>query len=98
MKREDYKFCIGYQGDAALVDGQAKKSYSGDSVEQLVEKGLYRFAISSALFDADQKALDLIRERYNAIAGTKLQTSDDLKRMFGVIEPAEAITRVLIIK
>ncbi len=98
MKREDYMFCIGYQGDTALVDGQARKTYGKASIEELVGKGLYRFALSGALFDNDQDSLKLIRERYNTIAGTTLMTTEDLKQMFGVIEPSDAITRVMLVR
>ncbi len=98
MKREEYMFCIGYQGDTALVDGQAKRNYADASIADLVDKGLFRFALSGALFDNDEKALEIIREGYNRIAGTQLETPEDLKRLFGVIEPSESTTRVLIVK
>jgi len=45
MKREDFLFTIGYQGDTALVDGSAKRQYGGLSTRELAAKGLLKPAM-----------------------------------------------------
>ena len=34
MKREDFVFTIGYQGDTALIDGRARKDFSKLTTEE----------------------------------------------------------------
>lgn len=98
MKREDFVFTIGYQGASAVVDGSSKKRYGKMGVEELLDKGQYKFAVASALFDGDQKAIELIVRRYNEQAGTELQDADQLQKLFGVILPPEQITSTIIVK
>lgn len=98
MKREDFVFTIGYQGSSAVVDGSSKRRYGKMGVEELLDKGQYRFAVSAALYDGDPKAIELIISRYNQQAGTELRDVDQLKKLFGVILPPEQITSTIIVK
>jgi len=50
IARDDFVFCIGYDGDTAIVDGKAKKEFARYSTMELAEKGLYRAAFASALY------------------------------------------------
>ncbi len=98
MKRNDYVFCIGYQGNSALVDGQATKQYAKASTDELLDKGLFRFAFCSALYDKDEDAVKRIMARYNALTGLSLKTTEELKILLGVILPAESMVKTIVIK
>ena len=81
--REDFIFTIGYDGPAAVIDGQAKKLYSKLNTKELAEKGLFRAAYSSAIWSKDQKELDIVVEIYNKKTGSQV-TITALPRLFGV--------------
>jgi hypothetical protein len=83
LSREDFIFTIGYDGPAAVVDGQAKKRYSSLSTGELAEKGLYRAAYSSALHSKDPKEVETVLEIYNKATGSSVPESS-LQRLFGV--------------
>lgn len=98
MKRDDYVFCIGYQGGSALVDGQAKRRYAKASISELIEAGLFRAALSAALYDNDSKAIEQLIERYNDLAGTSLQTTEEMMSLLGAVAPSDAIDKIIVIK
>jgi len=81
--REDFIFTIGYDGPAAVIDGQAKKLYSRLSTRELAEKGLFRAAYSSAIWSKDPKELEIVAEIYNKVTGSSIQIAS-LQRLFGV--------------
>jgi len=92
--REDFVFTIGYDGPAAVIDGQAKKLYSKLSTRELAEKGLFRAAYSSAIWSKDPKELEFIAEIYNKTTGSSV-TVASLPRLFGVY-PVE-VTRSIVL-
>lgn len=101
MTREEFTFTIGFQGDTAIVDRRAKHRYGRMSTAELAEQGLYRAAFCSALFSgsADEMAgfIKFFADRAgvaDARAG-RLQTEDDLKRLFGVYTVPNEIKRVV---
>lgn len=98
MKKEDYVFCIGYQGDAAVVDGQAKKKYARSTVKGLLDEGLFKFALCSAIYDEDQQAIEQIIEAYNRISGLQLSSQEEIMKILGVTLPSEKITKTVLIK
>ena len=83
LSRPEFIFTIGYDGPAAVVDGQAKKSYSNLSTVELAEKGLFRAAYSSAIWSKDPKELETVAEIYNKTTGSHV-TVEALQRLFGV--------------
>ena len=87
LSREDFIFTIGYDGPAAVIDGQAKKRYSSLSTRELAEKGLFRAACSSAIWSLikanDSNELEIVAEIYNKTAPKPVQASS-LQRLFGV--------------
>jgi hypothetical protein len=95
VSRADFIFTIGYDGPAAIVDGQAKRRYGGLSTRELAEKGLFRAAYSSAVFSKDPKEREIVVELYNKAAGTASADSSTLDRLFGVF-PVE-VKRVLVL-
>jgi hypothetical protein len=83
LSRSDFIFTIGYDGPAAVVDGQAKKRYSSLSTKELAEKGLFRAAYSSAIWSKDPKELEIVAEIYNKTTGSSIPETS-LQRLFGV--------------
>jgi len=84
LTRDEFIFTIGYDGPAAVVDGQARRRYGGLSTKELAEKGLFRAAYSSAIWSKDKKEIETLVEIYNRISGASLTTSSPLDRLFGV--------------
>lgn len=84
LTREDFVFTIGYDGPAAVVDGQAKRRYGALNTGELAERGLFRAAYSSAVYSKDPKEIDLVLAAYNRAAGTAYTASASPDRLFGV--------------
>lgn len=97
MKREDFIFTIGYSGDTALVDGRAKKEYSRLTVDELIEKGLWRAAFCAALFDGDLELMDRVVREYSSRSGAHLESVEDMKRMLGVFEVPRDILKTKVL-
>jgi len=95
ISRDDFIFCIGYDGGTAIVDGRAKKEFSKLSTAQLAEKGLYRAAFASALYSKKPEEMHAFIDFFNQKAGTKFTDEAQLSRLFGVY--IEDITRVKIL-
>lgn len=94
MRREDFMFTIGYDGDTAIIDGKARKRYAKLTTKELADAGLFKPAFCSALFSGDKSELSLVLETYNRGEGSAYATEDDLKRLFGVYEVRQDITKV----
>jgi hypothetical protein len=102
LSRGDFVFTIGYDGPAAVVDGQAKKRFGALSTRELAEKGLFRAAYSSAIYSNDPAEIDAVMEIYNktsaasqgAVSSSTVASSSP-DRLFGVF-PVEA-RRVIIL-
>ena len=84
LSRDEFVFTIGYDGPAAVVDGQAKKRYSSLSTRELAEKGLFRAAYSSAIWSKDPKDLETVVETYNKASCQPINPDASLERLFGV--------------
>ena len=94
LSRSDFIFTIGYDGPAAVVDGQAKKLYSNLSTAELAEKGLFRASYSSALWSKNPKELEIVAEIYNKMTNSSVAT-ESLQRLFGVF-PVKADRSVIL--
>ena len=95
LSREDFVFTIGYDGPAAVVDGQAKKRYASLSTVQLAEKGLFRAAYSSAVFSGSKEEMRLVVEAYNKQSGSAYESEAPLERLFGVF-PVEVKRSIIL--
>jgi hypothetical protein len=99
LSREDFIFTIGYDGDAAIVDGRAKRQYGRLSTMELAEEGLYRAAFASALFAMkfkdDGSQVKSFISFFNTKAGTSYETAEQLQRLFGVNDEGAARAIVL---
>ena len=94
LSREDFIFTIGYDGPAAVVDGQAKRKYGRLPTRDLAEQGLFRAAYSSAIYSQNKAELETVVALYNKAAGTSYTADSALDRLFGVfpVEVKRAIT------
>jgi hypothetical protein len=95
MQRAEFVFTIGYEGNAALVDTHAKRRFGNLSVDQLLERGLYKPAFCAAVFDEDQAGMKRVLDMYNQTSGGNYQSVDDLKRLFGVFDVPESVVRTV---
>ncbi len=95
--RKDFVFTIGYDGSTAVVDGSLKRRFGSLNTAQLAEKGLFKQALCSAVYDEAAEDLRQVLESYNARTEHKLAGVEELKRMFGVFEVPQGITRVLVV-
>jgi len=84
LSRSEFIFTIGYDGPAAVIDGQAKRRYGSLSTRELAEKGLFRAAYSSAVWSKDPKEMETLVEIYNQTSGSSLKPDSPLDRLFGV--------------
>ena len=97
LPRDDFVFTIGYDGPVAVIDGQAKRRYKGLSTNELIEKGLFRAAYSSAVFSENPEEIKHVVEEFNRMSaeaypaseqsetsGTSKSPSTD--RLFGVFK------------
>ena len=97
ISRKDFVFTIGYDGGTAVVDGSLKRRFGSLATFELAEKGLFKQALCSAVFEGQEEGLSRVLELYNARAEHKLAHVEELKRMFGVFEVPQGITRVLVV-
>jgi hypothetical protein len=96
IKKEDYLFAIGFEGNTAMVDGRAKRKYARYSAKRLADEGLFKPAVCAALYDGDQKALQEVQAVYNSKAQQKVDSEEELKRVLGIYETPEKISRVTV--
>jgi hypothetical protein len=95
ISRKDFVFTIGYDGPAAVVDGQAQRQYGALSTGELAEKGLFRAAYSSAVYSGKDEEKAAVAECYNKAAGTAYTADSALDRLFGVF-PVE-VKRIIVL-
>jgi len=86
LTRAEFIFTIGYDGPAAVIDGQAKRRYGSLSTRDLAEKGLFRAAYASAIWSKDPKDMETVIEIYNKISGSSFSTDAPPDRLFGVYQ------------
>ena len=97
MTKDEFVFSIGFQGEAAIVDGKARKENKKLNTSELAEKGLFRAAFCSALYDDNAEDMKFVLEAYNKHSGTQMQTVDDMKKMLGIYSVPEGIKKVTVI-
>lgn len=95
MKREDYLFCIGFHGDTAIVDKQARAKYGKLTTEQLVGEGLFKAAFCSALYSGVEDEIARVITGWNELAGSELTRAEEMKRLLGISDPPEHIAKIL---
>lgn len=94
MKIEDFGNTIGYSGSSAIVDKGNRKKFGRLSIGQLLERGLYKQAFSKALHQEDAPGQEEVLKRYNAVSGSHYSSVEELKRLFGVFQVPQGISRI----
>ncbi len=97
MTKEEFVFSIGFQGETAIVDGRARKENKKLSTSELAEKGLFRAAFCSALYDNNEDEMLSVLDAYNKKGGTSMKTVDDMKKMLGIYAVPDGIKKVTIV-
>ena len=98
MKRDNFIFTIGYQGNTAVIDGNTRKQNSGASFRELAEKGLYKAAYCAVLDSGGGGELEEFISYFNARVPGRPYSKEDLSRLFGVYGVPEGITRTQVIQ
>ncbi len=97
MRREDFVFCIGFEGSTAIVDGKLLRRHASQSARQLAEAGLYKQAISRAIFDDSAQELEEVLAVYNQESGAPARSVEELKRTFGVSAVPEGVKKITVV-
>ena len=95
MKRSEFVFTIGFQGDAAVVDRRAQREYGTLSTMELAELGLYRAAFCSALYAGDRNELETFIEYFSGRTGAAGLTEDQIKRLFGIYTVPDEVKKII---
>ena len=97
MKREDYIFTVGYDGDSAVVDKKTKRKYSKMTTMELFDAGFYKPALCSAIYSENPDELNAVLEKYNSLTEKKIDSVDQLKLVLGIQKlPKEVVVTVQI--
>ena len=97
MRREDFVFCIGFEGSTAIVDGRLLRKHRLQTTRQLAEEGLFKQAVCSAVFADNARELDEVLSVYNARVPIPVRSVEDLKRTFGVVAVPEGVKKVTVV-
>jgi hypothetical protein len=97
MRREDFIFCIGFEGGTAIIDGRMMRRYGRHTTRQLAEAGLFKQAVCSAVFNESPAELDEVLVLYNGRTKAPIATVEELKRTFGVTGVPEGVKKVTVV-
>jgi hypothetical protein len=97
MRREDFVFCIGYEGSTAIVDGRLLRRHGSHTTVQLAEAGLFKQAINSAMFAGNTQELDAVAAIFNQKTSSPVRSVEELKRIFGVSGVPEGVKKVTVV-
>jgi hypothetical protein len=97
MRREDFIFCIGFEGSTAIIDGRMMRRHGARTTRQLAEAGLFKQAVCSAVFNGSPVELDEVLTLYNARTRAPITTVEELKRTFGVTGVPEGVKKVTVV-
>ena len=97
MRREDFVFCIGFEGSTAIVDGRLLRRHGSATPRALAEAGLYKQAVCSAVFAGSDAELAEVLSIYNSRSGVPIASVEDLKRTFGISVVPEGVKKVTVV-
>ena len=92
IKKADFIWHIGFQGNTALVNRRQVQSFRNSAPEALLAAGFFRAAFCSALWESEVEKREGAMEAFVQAFGqtTELRpTVDELKRMMGVYQIPE---------
>jgi hypothetical protein len=97
MRREDFVFCIGFEGSTAIIDGKLMRKHGSRSTRELAEAGLFKQAVCSAVYNKSPQELEEVLSVYNAGAEATVRSVDELLRIFGVVGVPEDVKKITVI-
>jgi hypothetical protein len=97
MRREDFVFCIGFEGSTAIIDGRLLRRHGSQTTRQLAEAGLFKQALGSAVFSGSAQELDEVLAVYNQGTASPVGSVDELKRIFGIFGVPEGVKKVTVV-
>ncbi len=97
MRREDYIFCVGFEGATAIVDGRLLRRYRSFSSRQLAEAGLFKQAACAAIADDNPQELEEVLSIYNQKTTVPVGSVEELKRIFGITGMPEGVIKVTVV-
>ena len=97
MRREDFVFCIGYEGNAAIIDGRLRARYSGCSTRELAEAGLYKQALCSAYWSKTPGEVEEVLRVYNSRTEHPVSSAAELSRIYGISGVPEGAAKIKVI-
>ncbi len=97
MRREDFVFCIGFEGSTAIIDGKNMRRHGGNSTRQLAEAGMFKQAVSSAVYSGSPQELEEVLSLYNKKTTVPMHSVEDLKRIFGVSVVPEGVKKITVV-
>jgi hypothetical protein len=97
MRREDFVFCIGFEGSTAIVDGRLLRRHGAQSAQQLAEAGLFKQALSAAIFSGNPQELEEVLALYNKNVVAPVHSVEELKRVFSVFGVPEGVKKVTLV-
>jgi hypothetical protein len=85
MKKEDFVWTVGYQGNIAQVNALRKKQWPNSDAMKLLDAGLFRPSFCAALWEAEGNArgLDAWINAFSDKTGIRMSL-DEVKRLLGV--------------
>ena|SRR6266403_2655404 len=93
MRRNDFVFCVGYNGGTAIVDRKLEAEFGRLRTRDLFEAGLFKPALASALFEKNDEDLTWLKGEYEKRTGLALRDMDAFQRTLGVGEVFQNIHR-----
>jgi hypothetical protein len=97
MRREDFVFCIGFEGTTAIIDGRLMRRHGSSTSRQLAEAGLFKQAVSSAVFNNSVAELEEVLAVFNERTPAPIHSVEELKRTFGVTGVPEGVKKVTVV-
>jgi hypothetical protein len=97
MKRDDFVFTIGYEGNSAVVDSKAKRRYRKYGTLDLAKAGQHKAAFSAALYNEDEQEMAELLAYFRENTTLPADDTETLKRLFGVYGVPPHVTRVMMV-
>jgi hypothetical protein len=97
MRRQDFIFCIGFEGSTAIVDGRLLRRHGSQSTRELAEAGFFKQALASAIFSGNPQELEEVLALFNNGVRTPVGSVEELKRMFSIFGVPEGVKKVKLV-
>ena len=97
MRRNDFVFCIGFEGSTAIIDGKMLRRHGALATRELAEAGLFKQAVCSAVFSDSPQELEEVLGIYNQRTDAPVRSAPELKRIFGVSAVPEGVKKITVV-